>query len=129
MRKFGIVLVLIAVICFIGCGVFASQSFDKYTNYYSSENYYILNRNAYVGGDAYNYIINGTYFTALAVYAVGLGLAGILSLGLSGLLIGLSSRLHANAPARPQITVAQEPQRLDPAAASAVPEPANPVTP
>lgn len=29
------------------------------------------NVNAYVGGDAYNYIINGTYFTAYSVLGVG----------------------------------------------------------
>ena len=37
--------------------------YDKLTNYYNSENFPRLNRNAYVGGDAYNYIINGTYFS------------------------------------------------------------------
>lgn len=37
------------------------------SNYYSSENYPSLNVNAYVGGDAYNYIINGTYATAFFV--------------------------------------------------------------
>ena len=37
------------------------------TNYYNSENYPSLNVNAYVGGDAYNYIINGTYATAFFV--------------------------------------------------------------
>lgn len=39
--------------------------------YYNSENYPSLNRNAYVGGDAYNYIINGTYFTGYSVIGVG----------------------------------------------------------
>ena len=31
--------------------------------YYQSEKYYSLSKNAYVGGDAYNYIINANYFT------------------------------------------------------------------
>lgn len=39
--------------------------------YYNSEDYSILNKNAYVGGDAYNYIINGTYFTGYAVIGAG----------------------------------------------------------
>lgn len=41
--------------------------FHKILVYYNSENYPILNKNAYVGGDAYNYIINGTYFTGYCV--------------------------------------------------------------
>ena len=37
---------------------------NVYKNYSSSDYYYDYddNVNAYVGGDAYNYIINGTYF-------------------------------------------------------------------
>lgn len=55
-----------------GCSLFCSiltlyQGIDKMTNYYNSENYPSLNVNAYVGGDAYNYIINGTYATAFFV--------------------------------------------------------------
>ena len=34
--------------------------YDKLTNYYYSDTLSSLNKNAYVGGDAYNYIINGT---------------------------------------------------------------------
>lgn len=50
------------------CGAFTFyKGVDKMTNYYNSENYPSLNVNAYVGGDAYNYIINGTYATAFFV--------------------------------------------------------------
>ncbi len=53
------------------------KGYDKMTNYYSSDTYYSLNRNAYVGGDAYNYIINAGYATAFFVLAVGLALLGV----------------------------------------------------
>ena len=35
--------------------------FDKKDNYYNPEGSLLSSENAYVGGDAYNYIINGTY--------------------------------------------------------------------
>ena len=50
------VALILAGIFFIRCG------FDKKDNYYHSEGYSSLDVNAYVGGDAYNFIINGTYF-------------------------------------------------------------------
>lgn len=54
--------------CSLVCSFFTLyQGIDKMTNYYSSDNYPSLNVNAYVGGDAYNYIINGTYATAFFV--------------------------------------------------------------
>lgn len=53
------------------------KGYDKMTNYYSSDTYYSLNKNAYVGGDAYNYIINASYATAFFVLFVGTALLGI----------------------------------------------------
>lgn len=54
--------------CSLVCSLFTLyKGIDKMTNYYNSENYPSLNVNAYVGGDAYNYIINGTYATAFFV--------------------------------------------------------------
>lgn len=54
------------VVCSIVCGIIACIFFYKGYNvknvYRNSDTYYSSNRNAYVGGDAYNYIINGTYF-------------------------------------------------------------------
>lgn len=55
------------IICAIVCAAVACMSFYKAYNvknvYRNSDTYYSSNKNAYVGGDAYNYIINGTYFT------------------------------------------------------------------
>ena len=64
--------------CSLGCSFFTLyKGVDKMTNYYNSEKYPSLNVNAYVGGDAYNYIINGTYATAFFVLTAMFVLAAI----------------------------------------------------
>ena len=52
---------IVAVLIVVGCVSF-SKGFDKKNNYLNSTDYSDLNQNAYVGGDAYNYIINSEYF-------------------------------------------------------------------
>ncbi|MCD7819685.1 MAG: zinc ribbon domain-containing protein [Lachnospiraceae bacterium] len=49
-----------------GC-VTLYQGINKMTRYNSGDYYPYETINAYVGGDAYNYIINGTYSTAFFV--------------------------------------------------------------
>lgn len=63
-------LVLFSVISFLSSAFFIYQGYDKLTNYYNSETLTNLNKNAYVGGDAYNYIINGNYATGFFVLAL-----------------------------------------------------------
>lgn len=69
--------VLILALCAVAVTTFflgvynLTTAYDKIDNYYNSETYPSLNENAYVGGDAYNYIINGTYFTGYAVQGMG----------------------------------------------------------
>lgn len=64
--------------CSLGCSLFTLyKGIDKMTNYRNSENYPSVNVNAYVGGDAYNYIINGTYATAFFVLTAMFVLAAI----------------------------------------------------
>lgn len=70
--------ILVAVIFWVVSGVFFYKAYDVKTNYYNSEDFYSLNENAYVGGDAYNYIINGTYFTGYSVIASAFLVSGIL---------------------------------------------------
>lgn len=60
--------------------LFSYKAIDVKNNYYNSEDYSYLNTNAYVGGDAYNYIINGTYFTGYSVVAS----AGLVCMALFG---------------------------------------------
>lgn len=57
-KKIFYVICLAAVIAML---FFGYQAYDKKNNYKNSE-YSLLTENAYVGGDAYNYIINAGYF-------------------------------------------------------------------
>lgn len=70
LRTFLNVLMILFVII---ASIFFYKAYDVKHNYRNTE-YSSLNENAYVGGDAYNYIINGTYFTAYSV----IGSIGIL---------------------------------------------------
>jgi uncharacterized membrane protein YvbJ len=69
----GAILICISIY-FFSCG------FNKKDNYSSSLT------NAYVGGDAYNYIINGTYFSGYMTLGSGLLVSGI-ALCCTGLII------------------------------------------
>lgn len=73
-------LIVLAIVLLLTSIHFGTLAYDKYTNYYSSETYSRRNINAYVGGDAYNYIINGTYFTAFSTLCGFTGLGALLSL-------------------------------------------------
>jgi hypothetical protein len=75
-------------LCFIVASIsFFSKANSVKNDYYNSENYSSLNRNAYVGGDAYNYIINGTYFTGYSVIGCGCMLSGVIFTGIAFLAI------------------------------------------
>lgn len=58
-------------------GIFFYKGYDVKNNYYNSKYSYTY-ENAYVGSDAYNYIINGTYFTGYSVIASASLLCGVL---------------------------------------------------
>ena len=65
----------IASLC---CGAFTFyKGLDKMFRYDSGDSYPHKYVNAYVGGDAYNYIINGTYATAFFVLTALFVLAAI----------------------------------------------------
>lgn len=60
------------------CGAFTLyKGFDKMFRYDSGDSYPHKYVNTYVGGDAYNYIINGTYATAYFVLTAMFVLAAI----------------------------------------------------
>ena len=63
---------------------------DKMTNYRNSEYNTSKNVNAYVGGDAYNYIINGNYATGYFVLAMGSFTSCIVCAGISAVLAALN---------------------------------------
>ena len=76
MKSISAIWIILAVIAFIIAGVLVNRGFDKINNYYNSENYPSINENAYVGGDAYNYIINANYATGYFVLAMISVIAG-----------------------------------------------------
>ena len=56
--------IIIAIILFLLSISCIGMAFNKMLNYRNSNtSYYSKSVNAYVGGDAYNYIINACYFT------------------------------------------------------------------
>ncbi|NLE03996.1 MAG: hypothetical protein GX638_04210 [Crenarchaeota archaeon] len=82
-------LVIITLICIVGtvfCGLQAKEyielGFNKYEVYVNTDSFF-GQKNSYVGGDAYNYIINGTYFTAFSVLGVAFGLGAFISFSLA----------------------------------------------
>lgn len=76
MKKAIACLLVLAIILFAFAWYFYSQGRDKVTNYYNSD-YSSLSKNAYVGGDAYNYIINGNYSTGYYVLSMGFFLSAV----------------------------------------------------
>lgn len=60
-------------------------AYDKMFNYYNPEYALSLARNSYVGGDAYNYIINSNYTTAMCVLCIGCILIGIICIAIEQL--------------------------------------------
>lgn len=71
MKKISSVFITLAVIFMIIGLICLWKGFDYKNNYYNSDDYSSLNQHAYVGGDAYNYIINGTYFGGYITMSMG----------------------------------------------------------
>ena len=65
---------IVSLIC--ACFTFC-KGIDKMIHYDSGDYYPYKSVNAYVGGDAYNYIINGTYATSFFVLTTMFVIAGI----------------------------------------------------
>ena len=68
---------ILSVCSFIGSTIAIYLGFDKMLNYVNSEYAWAEPHNAYVGGDAYNYIINGNYSTGFFVLATMFALMGV----------------------------------------------------
>jgi len=77
-------LLLISLIFFVVGSYCVYQGFDKKDNYYQSEYSWDSNVNVYVGGDAYNYIINGTYFAGYCALGGAMFICGTIT-GVGGL--------------------------------------------
>lgn len=89
MRVICIIFAIIGIVL-IGIGFDKIKSYEnpdsEYEYLYDEEDYV----NSYVGGDAYNYIINGTYFTAYAVMGTGAFLISAI-IGVASVFINISS--------------------------------------
>lgn len=99
MKQIWVVLAIIAFLCsvvMIGLGV------DKVVNYYNSENFSSLIKNAYVGGDAYNYIINASYATGYYVLALLSAVCGFgfLVMGFLNQLVENIQKIKTESPER-----------------------------
>lgn len=82
-----IILLIIAIILIVNGVNFIKEGFDVKENYYkSSSDLSLLNKHVYVGGDAYNYIINANYFTGYIVLGSSLCICGAISIATSLLL-------------------------------------------
>lgn len=66
-----------AILLFIMSLIFIFIGFYKVRVYENSE--YGPSKNAYVGGDAYNYIINGTYFAGYCALGGAFFVSGVLT--------------------------------------------------
>lgn len=72
--------------------IFLCMGFYKKNSYSNPESEYTYTKdyvNSYVGGDAYNYIINGTYFTAYAVIGTGFWIISSIT-GVAGLCLSIT---------------------------------------
>jgi len=71
-----------AIISYLGSLIFIGMGLHKMFVYENPEIYVSESKNSYVGGDAYNYIINANYATAyftLAVFCAVIGMTFIIS--------------------------------------------------
>lgn len=71
------VAILFSIICFIVSSYYFIKADDVKNSYYNLE-YSSISKNAYVGGDAYNFIINGTYFTGYSVIGSAMLISGVI---------------------------------------------------
>lgn len=73
----GIILLIITIFCIVIGSIQIEKGFERKNNYINSD--YGFAKNAYVGGDAYNYIINGTYFTGYVTFGSALLIIGTMT--------------------------------------------------
>ena len=71
-----------AILFYVLFAVMLYKGYDKMTHYENSEHSWGEHVNAYVGGDAYNYIINGNYATGFFVLSIGFLISGTLCVGI-----------------------------------------------
>ena len=68
---------IMSIMSFVVSGFMIYKGYDKFAHYTNIEGYNSINVNAYVGGDAYNYIINSNYATGFYVLATLFTILGV----------------------------------------------------
>lgn len=91
MKRICITFAIIGVLC-LCIGFYKRVSYNNPENEYTLNGEYI---NSYVGGDAYNYIINGTYFTAYVVMGMGSLIISTIC-GVTGLYLSIEQECQEN---------------------------------
>ena len=113
MKKKANMWILIIAVCFyIASAVMLYKGYDKITNYYMSENYSSLNENAYVGGDAYNYIINGNYATGFFVLSMGFLITGTICLSAAAIIKNLPENAAITTPVKNDEEIEEKKEEL-----------------
>ena len=86
-----IILAILSIVLVVKGLEFIKDGFDVKENYYYSSDYSLLNKHAYVGGDAYNYIINANYFTGYMVIGCSCIICAIIS-GVTAIVINIDKK-------------------------------------
>lgn len=91
-KAFNVVAIVLLIVGLISIGI----AFDKKNNYVNSEYSFVDKVNVYVGGDAYNYIINSNYFTGYIVLGTASCLASIILFSTSALITSKNNQCDVN---------------------------------
>ena len=67
LKRISVIFIMVGIM-FLSMGFYKKMAYSNPDKAYTTSDDYI---NSYVGGDAFNYIINGTYFMAYSVIGMG----------------------------------------------------------
>lgn len=87
-KRVSTLLLILSLLFFISGTYCIYEGFDKKDHYSQGEFSWSKNVNAYVGGDAYNYIINSTYFAGYCALGGAMFVCGSIS-GVGGIMCWL----------------------------------------
>lgn len=91
------IMIIMAVGFYVLSGVMLYKGYHKMTKYENPDSAWRESVNAYVGGDAYNYIINSGYATGFFVLSMGFLASGTICMG-TGLIVEQIGEAAKKAP-------------------------------
>ncbi len=89
-----VIFLIVAAVCMIFAIISISTGFDKKNHYRNYDEYSWGSVNAYVGGDAYNYIINAGYFAGYMALGGCLIISSVIC-SATGVVIAISKSNHS----------------------------------